>query len=138
MIGIKISKDGYTVKDDDQFQYVNTDTPLFKLYLSNSGSRIYSGQTFPAGSPDTIIIPHNLGYEPMNFVYMDRDVDAKRRIVSGIDTQFASTDIIVITQVDSQNLYIYITSPYSTPTSPQPITGEYGYNYQIYYDEIAE
>jgi hypothetical protein len=129
MKGIRISKEGSTVNDGIDNQYVDTEQPLFKLFDSQQKSVVFTGQTYSAGSPFVIPIPHNLGYWPMNFVYMDRASNASRKLVTNVDTAFPENTILAIVTFDNKNIYINITG--------NAITGTFGYNYQIYYDKVG-
>lgn len=130
MIGIRIAKDGNTVDDGSDKQYVDTDTPLFKLFKTDNGSKVYTGQTFSPGSPDVIAIPHDLGYIPMFLVYMDRADNALRKLVLNEDSSFAGSTILVTAgQADGKNIYLQV--------SGTSITGVFGYNYFIFYDRVG-
>lgn len=130
MIGIRVAKEGSTVNDGSENQYVDTDEPLFKLYLSDQKSVTFSGVTYTAGSPYIIPIQHNLGYRPMNITFMDRADNSIRKFVNSVDTAFPENAILVRSDVDAKNVYLYITG--------SGITGTFGYNYQIYYDKVLE
>lgn len=127
MIGIKISKDGNTVKDSPDKQYVDTTTPLFKLFLSDRGQKVYSNQTLSFSTEVTI--PHNLGYIPMYLVYMDRADNALRKLVIAGDGPAGGSTILVSTQADTKNIYLIV--------SGTSITGTFGYNYFIFYDKAG-
>lgn len=128
MIGIRIAKDGSTVKDSSDKQYVDTDEPLFKLFLSDKGSLSLATATLTA-SPQ-VVIKHDLGYIPMFFVYMDRADNSQRRLVMTEDTTTVGSQILCSIQVDKKNITILVTG--------SSVTGTFGYNYQIYYDKVGE
>lgn len=130
MIGIRIAKDGSTVNDGIDNQYVDTEQPLFKLFDSEQKSVVFTGQTYTLGSPFIIPIQHNLGYWPMNFIYMDRADSSARKLVTNVDEFFPENTILALATFDNNNIYIQITG--------NSITGTFGYNYQIYYDKVGQ
>lgn len=132
MIGVRISKEGETVTDGDVNQYVDTETPLFKLYITNSDSRTYTAAT---GSPfiDTITIHHGLGYIPMFLIFMDRNSNSVRKIVNNEDGSFpqVTTQIFCICSADNQNIYVTVAKAVAS------VTGTFGFNYFIFYDKVG-
>lgn len=131
MKGIRIAKDDETVNDGIDNQYVDTEQPLFKLYLSDEDSVTFDGSVnYTAGSPYQIKIPHNLGYWPMCFVYMDRSANANRKFVTNIDTAFPENTVEVIGTFDNNNIYLNVNGGF--------LTGEFGYNYEIFYDKVGQ
>lgn len=129
MKGIRISKEGSTVNDGIDNQYIDTEQPLFKLFDSKQLSVTFTGQTYTGASPFIIPIPHNLGYWPMNFIYMDRASNSARKLVTNVDTAFPENSILALSDFDNKNIYIRITG--------SVINGTFGYNYQIYYDKVG-
>lgn len=127
MKGIRISKEGYTVNDSGDKQYVDTDEPLFKLFLSDKGQIVLAGAS-PVASP-AVVIPHNLGYVPMFFIYMDRSSNANRKLVLNQDAFTSPGGIVATAQADTKNITVFI--------SGTSVTGTFGYNYQIYYDKVG-
>lgn len=126
MNGVIISKENQTVRDRIDQQYVDTQTPLFKLYLSNRDKRTYVNQNIT----DTFTIPHNLGYVPMFFLYADRADGAIRKIVLNIDTSYPENQVLWTCFADNKNINVTVTG--------SSVTGTFGYNYFIFYDKVGE
>lgn len=132
--GVQITKNSLSVKGagTDDF-YVNSDTPLFKLFKSGSGTRKFVGTAFETYN---IVIPHGLGYVPFFLVYMDRNPGANRRLVATSETELTAlpTDIsCFISDANSSNIVI-TANTFGAGTT----TGVFGYNYFIYYDGIDD
>lgn len=131
MKGIIISKEGHSVKDDSEFQYVDTETPLFKLFNADKG--LLSLNSEPG--PYTFEIPHNLGYYPMYFLFGDFDSDRLRRFVGSQANVVSGDETVLWTTLggDKNNIIVQLTSVSGTSS---PITGEFGYNFLIFYDKV--
>jgi hypothetical protein len=133
MKGAIISKDRHNVGDDSQFQYIDTNTPLFKLYKSDKGSRVYSSYS----GTDLFVIPHFLGYIPMFFLYADRlnnqSSNPVRKIVYNIDTALANAQSLWTCYADEN--YINVTVTKSDVAFP--LNGTYEYNFFIFYDRVG-
>lgn len=131
--GIRIAKNGGNVTSvNAEDLYVDSDTPIFKLYKSGSGSQRINGTL---AETHTITIPHNLGYVPFFLVFMDRNPGSNRRLCSSSESTNAAlpTDIACfIGNSNFANIVLTINSFGGTPTA-----GDYGYNYFIYYDRLS-
>lgn len=125
MIGIKISKEGNTINDGLDKQYVDTDTPLFKLFLSDQGQQVYTAAT----GIKTFKINHNLGYKPMFFLYADRADSQNRKLVLHQDTSIGTMTSLWTVQVTKTDLVV-------TVSLLGTVSGTFGYNYDIYYDKV--
>lgn len=128
--GIRLTKADQDISDaaSDEF-YIDTDNPLLKLYKASRGSQHFNGTL---NEFYTITIPHNLGYRPMYFLFADRIPGAKRRIVTNIDNSIGNPSIFVnLQRCDTQ--IIEFTMGFLGGT---PLSGDYGYNYFIYYDSL--
>lgn len=126
--GIRIAKESQTVKDDSEAQYVDTTTPVFKLYLQDKGERLYT-----TTANENFTIPHNLGYRPMFFLYADRaHLDARKLVLSG-DAQYPENSVYVTCTVDTKNINVTVSDGGVPPTLPITI----GYNYLIFYDKAG-
>lgn len=65
--GLKISKEGVDVKDAFPEEcIVHSEFPQLKVFATGSTQKVISG------SPDTIVVDHNLGYRPLFVVYCNR------------------------------------------------------------------
>ena len=134
MKGIIVAKDGSTIRDDPEKHYVDTTTPLFKLYDSGKGTISLNAYT----SPYYFTIPHNLGYVPMFFLFADFAPYQLRQVVlveaSNITLNgVPNTGLWTVYRVDEKYIYVVIDS---SGTSGDPISGDYGYNYLIFYDRV--
>lgn len=131
--GVKISKNGDGISSVNAEElYVDSDTPIFKLYKSGSGIQKINGTL---AETHTITIPHNLGYVPFFLVFMDRNPGKNRRLCSsGESTNTAlPTDIACsVFNVNFANIVIDVSAFGGTPAA-----GDYGYNYFIYYDKLS-
>jgi hypothetical protein len=133
MNGIIIAKEGANVGSNSSELYVDTRTPLFKLFKADKGERIYVNRDMRFGfANDSFVIPHNLGYIPMFFLYMDRSGQADRKIVTNLDAVSVSGSVLVTCFIDKQNINVYVSSAFSTL-----INGTFGYNYFIFYDKVG-
>lgn len=130
MIGIKISKEDSSVKKGSDEQYVDTSTPLFKLYRSSSGEQVFSS-TVLSGGGYSFPIPHNLGYIPMFFLFADRSHLSTRKLVLNQDTNFGDTTLWTC-YATAQDIVVTVSAPSATP-----VTGAFGYNYLIFYDKAG-
>lgn len=132
--GLKIAKDSAevtSVKQEDL--YVDSTTPLLKLYKTFTGTVIIAGT---AGESKTIALDHNLGYKPFFLLYCDSLPDGARTLIYGgyaTNSQFASGVVTVITKVTKNSITWEIGGGGGTP-----IAGVYGYSCFIYYDRADE
>jgi len=131
--GVQITKNSLNIKGagSDDF-YVNSNTPLFKLYKSGKGSQKFVGTAFETYN---IVIPHGLGYVPFFLIFMDRNPGANRRLVGTSETELVALQPDVgcfIYDVNTSNIVITV-SVFGAGTA----TGTYGYNYFIYYDGLT-
>lgn len=132
-VGIIVSKGGHNIKDDSQFRYFDTSTPLLKLYLSGGGAQTYTN----LASPTTFIIPHGLGYIPMFFLFADRipntNTNSVRKIVMNVDTGLANAQALWTCYADNQNINVTV----NESNVAFPLNGTFNYNYFIYYDRVG-
>lgn len=131
--GIRIAKDAQdisTVKPEEL--YVDSDTPLFKLFMSGKGRQAVIGTV---GEQYNIVITHNLGYIPFYLIYADRDPGNNKAVC----TTFENTNAVLptgITAFVSNVTENTITLQYGTGGAT-PINGIYTYSYFIYYDKLS-
>lgn len=124
--GIIISKERKSINDGIEDQYMNTKTPLLKLFKSGSDVRSYvSFSGF-----DDFTIEHNLGYQPMFFLFADRSNQNNRKQVTNWDGEFLGIEAYWTAWVDDKNINVTVHCGVST-------TGTFGYNYFIYHDRIG-
>lgn len=130
--GLKIAKDSAevtSVKQEDL--YVDSTTPLFKLYKTFNGTVIIAGT---AGESKTVVLDHSLGYIPFFLLYCDSLPGGARTLIyGGYDTnsQFASGVLTVITSITKNSITWSIGGGGGTP-----IAGVYGYSCFIFYDRV--
>lgn len=129
--GIKISnrKDIPTASEEEL--YVNSTTPLFKLFKSDKGTQRFSGG---AGETHNIAVNHGLGRAPFIMCFMDRNPGANRRLCT------TSESILSTLPQDISAFVFQVTSNDFTiqTSSGGGVTGDFGFNYYIYYDRITE
>jgi len=145
--GIKIAKPTHKVSEEAQNLYVDSDTPLFKTFLTVSGSLVsdgtssaiwtgqYVGTTANNGASGELIIPHNLGYSPASLVYFDLSPGFHRQFTTNFSGGVGTAGALSVGSfVDSQNLYInyFSTGGFTTP----PAVGTYGFYIYIFYDGV--
>lgn len=128
--GIKVAKENKDVqKASSDELYLSTDTPLLKLYKSDSGSQAFIG----SGSAEsyTITIPHLLGYIPVVLMFADRSPSSQRRVVMAVESNIGNTSISAGMVVNDSSIILTLSA---FPNTALP--GVYGYNYFIYYDKV--
>lgn len=126
--GLIISKENHDITQSSENQYVDTKTPLFKLFKSISDTQHYVSANL---SPlVTFSIHHGLGYKPMFFLYMDRAPSAVRKLVLDIDTSYPENIILVECEATDQDILVFVEGGTS-------VTGDFGYNCFIFYDRIG-
>lgn len=131
--GIQIAKDSQDVGkiSGDEF-YVNSNTPLFKLFRSGSGIQTFIGVTFESYQ---ILIIHNLGYVPFVLAFMDRNPGTARQLCTAGQTEQIGFPINISATVTNITNNSFVIDA-RTFGSGAPTPGDYGYNYFIYYDRI--
>lgn len=131
--GLKISKNLINIPSATQEElYVDTDTPIFKLFKAGNGSIVMKGL---AGEQHTVLIRHGLGYIPFFLVFADRlPGEARRLCTNGENTNtLLSTGIsATVFFVNTVNITLILSGFGGTP-----VAGNYGYSYFIYYDELS-
>lgn len=130
--GIKIAKVGndVTKATSDQL-YVDSSTPLFKLFESGSGSQTFLGIH---GEEYFITINHSLSYRSFILFFMDRLPGSARQLVTSSQaTQLSLSNPIgcSIFSIQPFNFIVFTDGFGGTPQA-----GTYGYNYFIYYETI--
>lgn len=143
--GVRIAKPGYKVSDSSDKIYVDTTTPLFKIFLSGSGTLVsdgtnvtwrgkYGGTTTAAGNY-SITIPHPLGYPPLFIAYMDAGPGSNRTYLTNASIAGVVGGIVPFAEIDDKNLTISaLTNSVSFPL-PAPFAGDYGFFFYIFYDK---
>jgi len=144
--GLVIAKDTYTIEGAPDELYVDSNTPMLKVFKNVSGALVINADgsfssigdykwTSSSANYYNLNIPTNdlLDYAPQFEAYMDKDPDDKRvrltNIAAGVGlvghcNGFAS----------GGNLYVGIqANVIGTP----PFAGKYGYFVQIYYDRAS-
>lgn len=127
--GIIISKEGFNVQSESEHQYVDTKKPLFKLFKSDSGQQVFAATDLTFGGK-TFLIPHNLGYIPMVFLFCDRADSSIRKMVFSLDTSYPENQILALMTVDKTNINL-------TMSGGSSVTGTFGYTYYIFYDKVG-
>lgn len=149
--GIRIAKPTHNIKENSQFLYVDSDTPLFKVYKTGSGAIISNGTnsityegiqgtttesppgTFSSASVD---ITHDLTYSPAFLVFADRANASKRRYSTSRQT--ANPDdpvpLICLATGTSKLINLSFLNPDSGLTWLP--AGYYSYYYYIFYNRI--
>lgn len=150
--GIRIAKPGKKVTDNPEDQYVDSDTPIFKVALQGSGTMVSDGVTramawkgdFPGETTDditngyffTVKIPHNLGYTPTFIAYAEL-IPGSRRIYLTALSSISETDGLLagaICYKDRLELNFFpITGGFHFDQPPP--AGEYGFAFYIFQDE---
>lgn len=129
MNGIIISKERHSIKENSQYQYVDTRSPLLKLYKFARSQQNFTNKDL-TGPGFNFTIPHNLGYIPMFFLYADRDIGSIRKIVTSIDTLYPENTVLWTCYCDNKNINVTISGGAS-------VTGAFGYNYFIFYNKVS-
>lgn len=132
--GVIVAKEGFHVKSELENLYVNTDTPLFKVFKSGSGSIVFNGTD---AGPYDLEIPFDLPYSPVHFVYGDRAPNSIRKLVTNSDTAYPNVKALwQIFGVQTRKITVRIFTAVGSSTNPIP-AGTYGYNYLIFYDPVS-
>lgn len=127
--GIIISKENHDITQSSENQYVDTKTPLFKLFKFGSDQRSYVSKNL-SGVGDTFTIHHGLGYIPMFFLFADRAPSSIRKIVLDIDTLYPENTVLWECKANTQDIVVFVQGGSS-------VTANFGYNYFIFYDRVG-
>lgn len=127
MKGIKLSKPGYDVfADTPTNQYVEPDTPLFKVAVTGSG-------TITFGASDVVkqvVIDHDLGYVPQHAIFAEAIPSSSFvRLVNASQISLTTDYVAITAAITESQIAIQMTALVGDPT------GDYSYLYQIYHDE---
>jgi len=133
--GIKITKDSKGLDSTRQEDlYVDSTTPLFKLFLEGKGVQRFVG-TF--SETYAITITHNLGYIPFHLVFADESPGTNRTLCNTfINTDSNLSGNVIgnyLSSVNTKTIVLNMGLAGATPTA-----GDYGYSYFIYYDSLSE
>lgn len=160
--GIKIAKPNETVDSTTDKLYVDSDTPLLKVFLQGSGTLTSTGSSTSIKWNDTNLhtytdnyngstawtaeatIIHGLEYVPAFMVFCDRINNGRRRFcttfeqaVSGAmlgDAYYES--IFALAFADTGQVVIEFENASGAATYPDE--GVYGFYYYIFYDQVTE
>lgn len=132
MKGVQISKPGYDVLTAEAInQYVQPDTPIFKVALTDSGVISF----ISSDTVKLVVIQHNLGYVPHFAVFAEVEPSSGfARLVNASQVSLLSDFVSVTAAITQTQLAIQMTKIGSTPDP----TGDYDYLYQIYHDEAEQ
>lgn len=149
--GVRIAKPTFSVNDDGQDLYVDSITPLFKVKTLATGAMVSDGVSFTAtwdglykGTSDgagtyTLLIPHNLGYLPMFWVYCDLlNNDQRTYITTSVSGVGTAGDVTATATVDTANVTLIIRSKNYDGIGGLDAAraGAYGYTIYVFYDSL--
>jgi hypothetical protein len=144
--GLVIAKDTYTIEGAPDELYVDSNTPMLKVFKNVSGALVinadgsyssvgdYSWTNPSANNYSLVITTDNLlNYAPQFEAYMDKDPDDKRtrlnNLVAGVGLT-GHCNAFAFGVGSSVEIRANVTG---TP----PFAGSYGYFVQIYYDRAS-
>lgn len=150
MSGVIIAKPGFDVSSSPEHHYVNTTTPLLKVYknitgvldtdgvtYTSEGEYEWEGEVKPAGERTflSLTVPYNLGYVPMVVAYLDTMSGKNRRYVTS-STAGVALEGNVYGSLRIHPTYMILDLANASPngdTSKGLLAGRYGYQIIIYH-----